>query len=249
MILIVGIFAACATLIGGACALYLKDQFHLILGFSAGAVIGVALFDLLPEAIGLTSLSYTPFFVLKLTAIGFATYLMLDRFFFLHTHEDHTHEHGRVHDDETQRGILGAIGLSMHSVLDGLAMGFAYQIATFTHSYSILTIITIGILAHDFSDGVNTVSMIVRHKGSRTTAWVWLCVDAVAPVIGIIITFFVSVSQTQLGLVLAVFAGFFLYIGASDLIPESFHEHPVRWTTFSTILGMASLYAVMHLVG
>ena len=46
---------------------------------------------------------------------------------------------------------------------------------------------------------------------------------------------------------LALFAGFFIYISASDLLPESYHEHPTIWTTAMTILGMAVVYAAVNL--
>jgi ZIP family zinc transporter len=49
--------------------------------------------------------------------------------------------------------------------------------------------------------------------------------------------------------VLAVFSGFFLYIGASELLPESHHRHPRAWTTVSTVLGVALIWAVVRLAG
>ena len=53
--------------------------------------------------------------------------------------------------------------------------------------------------------------------------------------------------EEGLSIVLAVFSGFFLYIGASDLIPESHHAHPKFLTTVMTLLGAAVLYAAIHL--
>ena len=104
-------------------------------------------------------------------------------------------------------------------------------------------------LAHDFSDGINTVNVVVRHGGSKAKALRWLLVDAVAPVLGIISTLFFVVSEDMLGLLLALFAGFFLYIGASDLIPESHHAHPKFLTTVMTLLGAAVLYLAISLAG
>ena len=74
-------------------------------------------------------------------------------------------------------------------------------------------------------------------------------IDALAPVIGILVTVFINVSESQLGILLAIFSGFFLYIGASDLLPESHHRHPVRWTTFATVLGMAVIFIVIRIAG
>ncbi len=227
-----------ATFLGGSLAIYLKDRLHLILGFSAGAVIAVAFFDLIPEAIELTEGQYEPTTVLSLTALGFVTYLFIDRIFLLP-------KHGlNIHEKHPARGRVGATSLSIHSFLDGVAIGLAFQV-----SPAVGAVVATAVLAHDFSDGINTVNMILKNKGSRRQAFNWLLVDAAAPVLGIISTVFYTAPQADLGLLLGLFAGFFLYIGASDLIPESYHNHPVYWTTFSTILGVAVLYTVIQIAG
>ena len=226
----------CATLTGGLFALYLKDRLHLILGFSAGAIIGVAFFDLLPEALELAGKTHSIATILTFTVIGFAAYLLFDRLVLLHGHtEDHEH---------SARGIAGAASLSLHSFLDGIGIGLAFHV-----SPAVGAIVAVAVLAHDFSDGINTVSMIVKNNGDRKKALRWLAVDAAAPVVGIITTLFFTVSEPTLGLLLALFAGFFLYISASDLIPESYHAHPMRWTTISTVIGIATLFAIIKLAG
>ena len=91
--------------------------------------------------------------------------------------------------------------------------------------------------------------MVVRHGGKRAQALRWLLIGALAPVVGIIATFFITIPVAELGLLLALFAGFFLYIGATDLIPESYHAHPVKWTTIATLAGIATLYVVIKLAG
>ena len=58
-VLLIIIATTISTALGGLFAIKLKDKLHLILGFSAGAVLGVALFDLLPEAIDLTNGTYS----------------------------------------------------------------------------------------------------------------------------------------------------------------------------------------------
>lgn len=236
MIVLISLATGIATLLGGLFALRLRDRMHLILGFSAGAVIGVAFFDLIPEALELAGSIHAPGFITSIMALGFVLYLVLDRIVLLHGHDDH-HDH-------TGRGSVGAGSLSIHSFLDGVGIGLAFQV-----SPAVGIIVAVAVLAHDFSDGINTVSMIIRAGGSRTRALLWLCVDAAAPVLGIIATLFFTISASTLGLLLALFAGFFLYIGASDLLPESHHAHPVRWTTVMTIAGMAVLYGVIRLAG
>jgi ZIP family zinc transporter len=233
------LIAACAfgaTLLGGLFALKLRDRLHLILGFSAGAIIGVAFFDLLPESIELAGTGYEVSTILAVTALGFLLYLGLDRLVLLHGHDDE-HAHGK-------RGVVGATSLSFHSVLDGVGIGLAFQV-----SPAVGAVVTAAVLAHDFSDGINTVNMIVKNGGKRAQAMKWLFVDALAPVAGILLSLLLGITGENLGLLLALFAGFFLYIGASDLIPESHHEHPTAWTTLMTILGAAVLYAVINAAG
>ena len=100
---------------------------------------------------------------------------------------------------------------------------------------------------HDFSDGINTVNIILKNKGDRGHAFRWLLVDAFAPVVGVVSTFFFTLPESALGVILAVFSGFFLYIGASDLLPESHHNHPTIWTTVMTVLGLAVLFIAIRI--
>ena len=235
MVYLIAAATFCSTMLGGLFALRLRDRLHLILGFSAGAVIGVAFFDLMPEALELGTTHFDISTVVSIVALGFLIYLMLDRLVLLHTHTDH---------DQHVRGNTGAGTLSVHSFLDGIGIGLGFQV-----SASVGIIVALAVLAHDFSDGINTVNYIIKSGGERVAAFRWLLVDAMAPVLGILATLFFSVSEQDLGLLLALFAGFFLYIGASDLIPESQHGHPMRWTTISTVLGAGVLYAIIHLAG
>ncbi|MDO8561220.1 MAG: ZIP family metal transporter [bacterium] len=236
IIFLIAVATFCATLIGGFFALRLKDRLHLILGFSAGAVIAVAFFDILPEALELAGTIYSVSTILSITAVGFAAYLVLNRLVLPHGHQ--------IDEGQPLRGGVGAGSISLHSFLDGTAIGLAFQVSTAAGA-----VVAVAVLAHNFSDGINTVGMVLRNGGDRRTALKWLFADAAAPAIGILSTLFFTVPAEVLGLLLALFAGFFLYIGASDLIPESYHAHPVRWTTATTIAGMLALYIVIRLAG
>ena len=228
MIILIGIAASISTFLGGLFAIKFKDKLHLILGFSAGAVIGVAFFDLLPEAIELGKGHYEISTITSIAALGFVCYTILDRFFFFHSHGT-DHECEKNHTLK-KRGILGAGSLSMHSFLDGVAIGLAFQV-----SAAIGAIVAMAVLVHDFSDGINTVNLILKNSGSRRQAMRWLFADALAPMLGVFSTLFFSLPISVLGIILALFCGFFLYIGASDLLPESHHNHPTYLTTVSVI--------------
>lgn len=239
-ILLITLATALSTTLGGLFAIKLKDQLHLILGFSAGAVLGVALFDLLPETIELTRGAYSLELVTIMIAVGFSVYMLLDRFFSIHAHADHDHEC----ENPGHNGTLGATALVLHSFLDGLGIGLAFKV-----SPAIGWVVAIAVLTHDFSDGINTVSMVFGKKDNDKKALSWLAADAIAPVVGVLSTYFFSVSKTNLGLILAVFVGLFLYISASDLIPESHHKHPAIWTSIMTVVGMAVIFLAIRLAG
>jgi len=238
MALIVAVATALSTFLGGLFAIRFRDHLHLILGFSAGAVIGVAFFDLLPESFELAEKAYDIRTITLLLAAGFAFFLLLDRSFSLHLH---TREncHNASHS-----GSLAATALCFHSLLDGLGIGLAFQVSS-----HLGWIVAVAVLAHDFSDGINTVSVILRDQGRSRQAFAWLVADSVAPALGVVITFGFTVSTPILGLLLAVFCGFFFYIGASDLIPESHHRHPAFATTAMTLLGIAVLFVAIRLAG
>lgn len=231
LLIIIALAAFSSTLAGGLLALGLRDKLHLILGFSAGAVIGVAFFDLLPESLALGSRFHGPGVLMSVTALGFLAYLVLDRILLFH-------------GDSLPRASVGAGVLCVHSLLDGLAVGLAFQA-----SKSVGIIVAIAVLTHDFSDGINTMNIVLKNQGDRSRAIRWLLLDAAAPVAGIAATALFHLRVEGFGVVLALFAGFFLYIGASDLIPESYHAHPKLLTTVMTLAGAAVLYAVVNLLG
>jgi len=242
LLLAIAVGTCGATFAGGLFALHLKDRLCLVLGFSAGAVVAVAFFDLIPEALALGQSERSPAATLSLVALGFLTYLVLDRLQMLRAAaENQTAISG---DPNRERGALGAASFSVHSFLDGIAIGVALQA-----SVAVGTVVAVAVLAHDFSDGINTASIVLKNGGSRRQAMRWLTVDAVTPALGIAVTLLISVPASAIGILLGLFAGFFLYVGASDLIPESHHAHPKFLTTVMTLLGAASLYLVVSLAG
>lgn len=231
LLTIIAAAAFASTLGGGLLALKLRDKLHLILGFSAGAVIGVAFFDLLPESITIGMKFQSPAAILAWSALGFLFYLVLDRIL-------------SFHGDSVRRGGFTAAVLCVHSLLDGVAIGLAFQT-----SRAIGMVVAIAVLTHDFSDGINTMNVVLKNRGARATGVRWLLLDAVAPVIGIVSTLFFVLPRDGFGVALALFGGFFLYIGASDLIPESYHAHPKFLTTAMTLAGATVLYLAITLIG
>jgi ZIP family zinc transporter len=229
-LLLVGLGSAtcAATLLGGAFAIAFRRLIHLILGLSAGAVIGVALLELLPEAltVGFPAYSFTA--IAGFIGLGFMAYMAVDRALAI-----------IVGEQSRQQAHLGAGSLTLHSLFDGLAIGLAFQA-----SAVIGAVVAAAVIAHDISDGVNTVNLSLVGSGDVKTARRWLVADAVAPLIGIFATRLLVLPKSALGVLLAVFAGAFLYIGAGKLIGESHRRHPHAWTTIAALLGFSFIYGV-----
>lgn len=234
MPLVLASVALIATGFGGMAALRFRDHLHLLLGFSSGAVIAVALFDILPEIFALDGgSSYMPF-----AAVGFLAFFGLERYTALHRSREHVHA-ATAHEQEL--GTLSAAGLTFHSFLDGVAIGVGFQT-----SAKIGLIIALGIIVHDLSDGLNTVTVVLAHGSARKRAIFWLAADMIAPVLGAATALLVNL-HGLLPWVLAFFAGSFLYIGASDLLPEA-KEHDSPLVGVATAMGMLAIYLATRML-
>ena len=233
LILGLSLCAFAATMTGGLFALRLTKALPLVMAFSAGAVIGVAFFDLAPEALEAAGGVYGLRTLLLVSAAGFFGYALLDQ-----TIAHHSCGHPHV-----TRGVLGAASFSAHSVLDGFAMGVSFQV-----SHAIGVVVAAAVLTHDFADGLNTVNIVTKNGGSRAFALRWLAADAAAPVLGAALSLTIAPSAHMLALLLALFCGIFLNIGASELLPESHRARPRISTALMTIAGAGFLYGVTTLV-
>ena len=219
-----------STLAGGLVALRLARELATAIALTGGVVVAVALFHVLPEAIEAID---DPHRVGLLVGAGFVFFFLAERALVLH-HRDEP-EQARAH---ARVGALGAAGLSLHSFIDGLGIGLAFGLDTTTG-----LLVFLAVVSHDFADGLNTVSFVMRQSGERRTAIRWLAVDAAAPLVGAIVGASLSVGEEQLGALLAVYVGFFLFMGATDLLPHA-HEHPSGKRVLLTVAGFAGILLV-----
>ena len=126
--------------------------------------------------------------------------------------------------------------------MDGFGIGVAFQA-----SAAVGWVVALAVLAHDFLDGANTVTLSLDGDASEGRARNWLVADAMAPLVGIGLSRFITVPGGVLSLLLGVFCGFFLYIGASELLPRSQAGRPKLSTLGATGLGMTFIYLVVRL--
>jgi len=132
------------------------------------------------------------------------------------------------------------LSLILHSTLDGLAIGLAFQAGG-----SIGFIVLLAVLAHDFADGMNVVALALDAARGVRLAVVLLILDALAPLAGAALSIVITIPPTVLGLLLASIAGEFIAIGAGHLLPESQHRDPRRGPA---LVALAAIGAVVVLV-
>jgi zinc transporter ZupT len=116
----------------------------------------------------------------------------------------------------------------------------------FQTSTRIGLLIALGIIVHDLSDGLNTVTVVLAHGNPRKRAMFWLAADMIAPVLGAATALLINL-HGLLPWVIAFFAGSFLYIGASDLLPEA-KEHDSPLVAVATSMGMLAIYLATRML-
>jgi zinc transporter ZupT len=225
-----------STLLGGITALRNHDRLHRILGYTAGVIMGVVAFDLLPEIFhSVQQLNLDPTWPMVSLVVGFLAFHIAEKTIAMHhahdvEYSDHKHPH---------IGLASALALVGHSFLDGVGIGLGFQAGE-----AVGITVAIAVIAHDFADGLNTVSLMLNHKNTRRRSVILLMLDALAPVLGAISTLFFSLSDTALVIYLGFFTGFLLYIGASDILPEAHSKHPSKITLALTVLGVLFMFIV-----
>ena len=235
-VLFISFLTFVATWIGGVFGIRHRDRLHQVISFTAGVLLGVIFFDIMPEIFEMTAaqgLSITR--PLVMVVIGFLAIHTLEKLAIIHTaHEEEyaEHKHPTV-------GLIGASGLAVHSFLDGVGIGLGFHV-----SPQVGIIIAIAVIAHDFSDGLNTVSVMLMHKNTEQRARRLLLVDAIAPVLGALSTLLFTIPQNWLVLYLGFFAGFLLYISASELLPEAHSKHSSWRLIALTMLGALFIFVV-----
>jgi zinc transporter, ZIP family len=248
-----------STLLGGTAAIRLRHRLHPFMAFAAGVLVATALADLLPEASGLIGADANPVVPGAAAVLGFLLFSGLEAFVHRETWE---HEHQRV-GSESELGdaharlaqadqspsamsLVGPLSLIAHSTLDGLAIGLAFRA-----NAELGLLVGLAVLAHDFADGMNVVTLALASGARVTRARVLLALDALAPVIGAAVGTFADIDNLVLGVLLAAFSGVFLAVGAGHLLPEAYHQRPGASPTLVllTALGAGLVLIIRSVAG
>ncbi len=234
--ILISLAAFASTFSGGIMAVKNIKRLHYVLGFTAGVILGVVAFDLLPEIFRLVNEQHldvaAPMIAL---VVGFLLFHIIEKNLLIH--HDHEDEYGK--HKHPQVGMLSALALSGHSFLDGVGIGLGFHV-----SNTVGIAVALAVIGHDFADGLNTVTLMLSHKNPIKRATKFLLLDAIAPVLGAVSTLFFTLNGTDLVLYLGFFTGFLLYIGASDILPQAHEENSSRRTIALTVLGAAFMFVV-----
>ena len=235
-VLLLALCTFVSTTAGGLFAINNRRHMHLMMSFTAGVLLAVCFFDILPEAFRITEGNegaMTP--VLIAVVAGFLAIHTVEQVAVIHSgHEAEyaQHRHPVV-------GAISASALILHSFLDGVGIGAGFHVSS-----RVGLVIALAVIAHDFSDGLNTVALMLSNKNTLRRAVLFLVLDGLSPILGVLATFVVTIPESGLLLYLGFFVGFLLYIGASDILPEA-HSHHSSYTMIGlTILGALFIFAV-----
>jgi len=229
-----------STYLGGTLAVKLKNKLHLIMGFTAGVLLGVVFFDIFPEIVEqIKEFNFNSTEVMVALVAGFLLFHILEKTLLIH----HAHEKDYTEHKHPQVGVFSALALAGHSFMDGVGIGLGFQI-----NPAVGILVAVAVISHDFTDGMNTVVLMLSNKNSVEKAKKFLFLDAIAPILGAASTLFFRVSPHVLVLYLGFFAGFLLYIGASDILPEAHSKNSSLKLVGLTILGVLFIFMITRII-
>ena len=210
------------------------------MGFTAGVLLGVIAFDILPEMIRLIrEYNFSVTSAMVALVIGFLVFHILEKWVVIH----HSHEGHYLEHKHPQVGVLSAVALIGHSFMDGVGIGLGFQI-----NPAVGLVVAIAVISHDFTDGMNTISLMLNSNNTSSKSKMFLYIDAFAPILGALSTLLFVIPNHFLLLYLGFFAGFLLYIGASDILPEAHSEKSSARLMLLTVLGVAFIFVITRLI-
>ena len=229
--------AATSTSIGGYCAVLLQRRVHILMAFGAGVLAGAALLDLLPSALSAAATAGTArSLVFPIAALG-----GLLVFYF-----GETAVHPSTQSQASRTGgRVSAAFLVLHSTLDGTAI-----FAASTISLQMGLIVGLGVVAHDFCDGLNTILLTTGGRKARWPDYGFLALDALAPIAGGLIAAHLFTVSAQLAMVfLSIAAGSFLFTAVFGLLPEAWRSGRRSLLPWLGAAGFALIFCLTRLLG
>ncbi len=215
---------------------------HRLNSLAAGFILAVAFFHLLPEAADLAEDA------MLFAALGFAVFYVLEAVLVVHSGVEIHFQAGDETARKRPRAMVAFSGLLFHSLLDGVIIAVAFQADE--HMAANLGLLTaISVILHELPEGITTFSLLMKSVSQKTAMWMSVAVALATPAgAALSLVIIPDVSQATVGKLVALAAGSFLYIGASDLVPETHGKHGIRNALY-LLAGAAAIYVVGILMG
>lgn len=234
MVLAIAAGSAISLLGGAAIFLTKKQRAHAItlaLPFGAGALLAAAFFDLLPEAFELAE----PRGLLLWALAGFLLFFLLERSVsWFHHHHEH-----KLGVENHSKNVMVMIGDLLHNIIDGIAIGAAFLVNPATGF-----ITTLAVSAHEVPKELGTFGILLARgwkdkkvlKANILTALGTLAAASTVYGLG-------SAVHVPIAELLALTSGLFIYIAASDIIPD-IHEQPHKVGTIQALVLVLAIVLV-----
>lgn len=235
------------SLIGGVLLLFNEKKTlkysHFLAAFAAGTLLGTVFFDLLPEALNSSEELSLGIDIFIWTLAGILGFFLLERFI----HWFHHHQHDYEEEPVKPTVPLIILGDSVHNFIDGVVIA-----ATFLVSIPLGIVTTLAVAAHEIPQEIGDFGILL-HKGLQRKKVLFVNIgSALTAVIGALISFWVGEKiEASLPILLSITAGFFIYIAASDLIPEIHHENRRGFAFIETslmFLGVGTIWVFITLL-
>lgn len=241
--ILVALITVVGTAFGGFLAMRTRDHMHLLLGFSGGLLLGLAAFDLIPEVSTLSDhkIWHTPTYTIFLV-LGFLLLHIIERMSGAHEPAESEYVHDHQHSHALTAGFVGASAMVVHVFLDGVAIGLSFQV-----SNALGIAVAIAVVAHAFTDGLNTVALLVSAGSWRKQSVYLLGIDGVARISGAVLGTYIVISTQLIATYLALFAGMLIYLATSHILPEAHSKHPSRLTLLSTVAGVLVMFLIVNI--
>lgn len=189
-----------------------------LLAFAAGAFLSVSFLDLLPEAVELVGEPH-PIFISAL--IGFVAFFLLERGMMRLRKGAEHHSHDSEHTEHAESlPALLILGDSIHNFLDGIVIALAYI------ANPVLGFVTmLGVVAHEIPQEIGDFGILLNQGWAKKKVIMVNVLQSLLSVVGAIVGYYLgSALEPSLPYLLAGVSGIFIYIAASDLIPEIHHQ-------------------------
>lgn len=221
--------------LGGIFALSLREKLldkllFYLMSFSAGAILGTAFFDLLPESLEIVGDS----FAFSYIALGFVIFYFLERL--IYWYHGHGHLHDKVAVSVKSYVYLNLIGDSIHNLIDGMVITTAFLISVPLGIAS-----TVAVIFHELPQEIGDFGILVFGGLSKKRALFFNFLSALTAFVGVVLVFFLIEIEGFSGFLISISAGGFIYLSASEILPElkkelNFKKNIIQFTLF--ILGL-----------